>query len=171
MGWKTSFQPQRYGTIHREEPAQSLILVSCCSTYRWPRRLRRQKARALESPSSAQLAPSSQLKSTTGWLGMKSQQQNQVQINAQRKESFLPLSSLSSPDMKQPQLGGAWGWDQLCFSLIAVRYMRLGETADSWAASAGGQREVQTPSLPEQIGMCDLAGRKILSDTGALYQW
>jgi len=49
----------------------------------------------------------------------KSQQQNQVQINAGRKESFLLLSSRCSPDVQQPQLGSVWGWDRLRFSLIA----------------------------------------------------
>lgn len=58
----------------------------------------------------------------------------------------MPLSSLSSPDVEQ--LGRAQGWDLLCFSLIALRYTRwgLGESAVSWAVSARGQREVQTPT-------------------------
>lgn len=49
------------------------------------------------------------------WVAWRqSQQENQVQMKAGRKGSFLPLSSL-----EKPQLGRARGWDQLCFSLIA----------------------------------------------------
>lgn len=151
MGWKTSFQPQRPGSIHREEPAQFPILVSCCPTHRWLRTLRRQKAWALESPSSAQLAPSSQLKSTPGWLGGRASSKNQVQINAGRKESFLPLSSPSSPDAQQPQLGRARGRGRLRFSLIALHYTRPGEAAVGWAAVAGGRGRSRPPAFLSKL--------------------
>lgn len=63
----------------------------------------------------------------------------------------MPLSSLSSPDVEQ--LGRAQGWDLLCFSLIALHYTRwgLGESAVSWAVSARGQREVQTPACLSKL--------------------
>lgn len=126
MGWKTSFQPQSIGTIHREEPAQFRILVFCCSTYWWLRRLQKQKNLGSGEPFISSASSLQSIKKDYQLAWRKSQQRNQVQINARRRESFLPLSSLSSPDVKQPQLGRAWCWDQLCFSLIALHYMRLG---------------------------------------------
>lgn len=99
MGWKTSFQPRRRGSIDREEPARFPVSVSRCSTYRWLRWLRRQKPRGSGEPFISSAGSLQSIKKHYRLAWRKSRRENQVQINAGRKESFLPLSSLSSPDV------------------------------------------------------------------------
>lgn len=131
-------------------PSSVPILASCCSTHQWLRGLWRKRLR----PRRALCQLSWLLRAIKKHYGLawrKSQRLDQVQIDARRKGSFVPLSSLSSPDVEQ--LGRARGWDLLCFSLIALHYTRrgLGESAVSWAVSARGQREVQTPACLSKL--------------------
>lgn len=131
-------------------PSSVPTLASCCSTRRWLRGLWKKRfrpRRALRQLSWLLHA----IKKHYGLAWRKRQRLDQVQIDARRKGSFVPLSSLSSPDVEQ--LGRARGWDLLCFSLIALHYTRrgLGESAVSWAVSARGQREVQTPACLSKL--------------------